>query len=304
VSSIFFEPAMSEAKRRGRLYDGDLIVASGGPDGEHLVNFAREMLEAAFGERDPRRAQFSLSVEEFHEICAPLKPAFIHHPSSWKLLSELVVSLGCNPETTYLDVPRLRISTSDNYLTSGIAYAHHPHRDTWYSAPMCQINWWMPLYAFVPESAMAFHPRYWDRAVVNDSNLFNYYDWNSNQRKNAAQHVRTDTRWQPRATNALELEPEIRIMCKPGAAILFSGAQLHSTVPNTSGLSRYSVDFRTVDIDDVRAGRGAANIDSAPRGTSLRDFRCIADGTRMPEEIASQYDVERPEGRELIYRPV
>ena len=62
-------------------------------------------------------------------------------------------------------VRRMRSSTSDGYLTTGIAYAWHPHRDTWYSAPQCQINWWMPIYEIVSENAMAFHPRYFGEAV-------------------------------------------------------------------------------------------------------------------------------------------
>ena len=37
---------------------------------------------------------------------------------------------GCDAEKTYFDVPRMRSSTSDNYLTTGIAFAWHPHRDT------------------------------------------------------------------------------------------------------------------------------------------------------------------------------
>ncbi len=62
-------------------------------------------------------------------------------------------------ETTYLDVPRLRAVTSDAYLTSGVGYAHHLHRDTWYSAPMCQLNWWLPIFEMSSESSMAFHPQ-------------------------------------------------------------------------------------------------------------------------------------------------
>jgi len=41
-------------------------------------------------------------------------------------------------------VPRLRVAYPADYLTTGIAYAPHPHRDTWYWAPRCQLSWWMP----------------------------------------------------------------------------------------------------------------------------------------------------------------
>lgn len=304
MNVVLPSPECSDAERRKHIYDGDLFLLQGTDASRQFVDFACGMLEAAFGEYDPRRAQWHIPVEVFHGIFAPLKPAFIHHPRSWALLADMLKDLRCDPETTYLDVPRLRVSTSHNYLTSGVAYAHHPHRDTWYSAPMCQINWWMPLYTFTPENGMAFHPRYWREAVQNDSDLFNYYDWNSSQRKNAAKHVTSDTRWQPHALNPLQLEPDVRVVCPPGTALLFSAAQLHSTVPNTSGFSRYSVDFRTVDSDDVKARRGAFNVDSRPSGTSLRDFKRISDGARLPEDLVAQYDSGPSRGQGLIYEPV
>lgn len=63
----------------------------------------------------------------------------------------------------------MRSSTSDNYLTSGIAYAFHPHRDTWYSAPMAQVNFWIPIYPITAENGVAFHRRYFDQLVKNGS---------------------------------------------------------------------------------------------------------------------------------------
>ena len=71
-------------------------------------------------------------------------------------LRSILSDLGCDPEQTYFDVPRLRSSTSEQYLTSGIAYAWHPHRDTWYSAPLCQLNWWLPVYEIRPTTAWRF----------------------------------------------------------------------------------------------------------------------------------------------------
>jgi ectoine hydroxylase-related dioxygenase (phytanoyl-CoA dioxygenase family) len=35
-----------------------------------------------------------------------------------------------------------------------------------------------------------------------------------------------------------------------GAIVLFSGDQLHATIPNTTDATRYSIDFRTVDLTD------------------------------------------------------
>lgn len=303
MNTIDVDAPVAEAERRRRIYDGRIAMMTRFDPDLRVVQHARRMLEDAFPGMDPREAQHHMPVEDFAALFIKLKPEFIHHPDSWRGIADLLVADGYDPERTYLDVPRLRISTSHGYLTSGVAYAHHPHRDTWWAAPLQQINWWMPIYDFVSESGMAFHPHYWSRGVVNDSSLFSYADWNSNQRKNAAQHVKSDTRWQPHALEELELQPEIRLVFPPGAAIAFSGAQMHSTVANTSGITRYSFDFRTVDIDDVVAGRGAPNVDSAPRGTSLRDFKRLSDGARFPDEIASRLDGDVADRDSLVFAP-
>ena len=303
LDTVFIDSPVSDPVRREHLYGGRLFVFSPRASTISLCELAQQMIEDAFGGKDPRTAQYSMPVEEFVSICAPLKPRFIHHPTTLKLIKDVVGELGCVLNDTYIDVPRLRMVTHGGYLTSGVGYAHHPHRDTWYSAPMCQLNWWLPIYPFEAESSMAFHPRYWVQPIRNGSGRFNYYQWNMDGRKNAAKHITSDTRVQPRAEEPLELEPQIRLVCPPGGVVLFSAAQLHSTVANTSGLTRYSIDFRTINIDDVIAGRGAPNIDSAPVGTSLRDFRRAADLTPIPDNIVRAYDKQLPEQGTLVFQP-
>ncbi len=303
MSTIYFDSTLSDQVRCQRLYDGHLFVFSPRPSTVALCELAREMIESAFGSLNPREAQYSLPVEEYVAIVAPLKPKFIHHPQTKQLIQQILQEFECDLSQTYLDVPRLRMVTSGGYLTSGVGYAHHPHRDTWYSAPMCQLNWWLPIYDFESESSMAFHPRYWSQPVKNGSSSFNYYEWNSVSRKNAAQHIKTDTRKQPHPEEPIELEPQIRVVCQAGGAIIFSGAQMHSTVPNTSDFTRYSIDFRTVHIDDVVTKGGAPNIDSAPTGTSLRDFMQGKDLQRLPEEVVALYESGQPADGELIFQP-
>jgi hypothetical protein len=108
---------------------------------------------------------------------------------------------------------------------------------------------------------------------------------------------------QPHAEEALELEPEVRYVAPPGGVIVFSGAQLHSTVPNTTNMVRWSIDFRTVNIDDVIQRRGAPNPDTASTGTSLRDFLRAADLAPIPEDIVARYDDGIPQGGVAVYRP-
>ena len=290
MNAVFFDAPVNDDSRREQLYKGQLFVYSPCPSSRDLCAFAREMIEDVFGALDPREAQYSLPVEDYAAILTKLKPEFIHHPRSKQLLQGILEELGCDLSKTYFDVPRMRSATHGGYLTSGIAYAFHPHRDTWYSAPACQINWWLPIYEIEPDNALAFHPRYWNEPVRNGSIDYNYDEWIRTSRPTAAQHVKTDTRKQPKPEEPIELDPQIRVITGAGGILLFSGAQMHSTVPNTSGRTRFSIDFRTVHIDDVRAKKGAPNIDSACTGTTLRDYLRGTDLQHIPEDVVIEYD--------------
>ncbi|WP_157248871.1 hypothetical protein [Nonomuraea typhae] len=284
MTSVFSNSTLEDDARRARLFKGEIFTFSATTATTELITFAQELIEEAFGGRDPETAQHEMPVEEFAGLLAELKPRFIHHERCKEILPKIFEEVGMSPQQTYFDVPRLRTSTADHYLDSGISYAYHAHRDCWYSAPFCQVNWWIPVYAVVPENVMAFHPRYFDRPVANGSARYDYGEWNRVGRPTAARHVHSDTREQPKPEESLDLLPEIRIVPEPGGIIMFSGAQLHSTVPNTSGRTRYSIDFRTVHIDDVRTGRGAPNVDADCTGTTLGDFMRATDLERIPEE--------------------
>lgn len=302
MSTIYFDPPFSDDVRRQVLYQGDLLVYSPCPSTLGFCEFARSLIQDAFGDLDPRKAQYSLSVEEYAAILARLKPHFIHHPKSKEHLTAIFEEMGCDRAKTYFEVPKMRTSTSDNFLTTGIAYAWHPHRDTWYSAPPCQINWWMPVYEIESENAMAFHPRYWDQPVANTSGGYNYYEWNKLHRTNVAQYLKKDPRPLPRATEELELDPQVRLICPVGGIILFSGAQMHSSVPNTSGSTRFSIDFRSVHVGDLAEHRGAPNVDSACTGTVLHDFISARDLARLPREVIAQYEDGTEDKGDLVFQ--
>jgi hypothetical protein len=294
MTNVHYCADFDDETRRRLLYGGDLILLPPSPASLAFVDFARAVVEEAFAPFDPQTAQHFMPVAEYAALLAELKPRFIHHPIARACVANILRENGCDPQQTHFDLPRLRTATSDDYLSTGIAYAFHPHRDTWYSAPQMQINWWMPIYPVAPDNVMAFHPRYFDSRVRNSSATYNYYEWNRVSRATAAKHVGTDTREQPRPLDGIELDPQLRIVPPPGGILLFSGAQLHSTVPNTSGRTRLSIDFRTVAVPDLVTGTGAPNADSACTGTTLRDFISVADGSRLPEELVARYDSGLP----------
>jgi hypothetical protein len=290
VPTIYIDSALTDEERRHRLYGGALFAFSAGRGATGLSRLARELSEAAFAPYEPTVAQESMAAERYVEILAELKPTFIHHPRAKKLIGELLSECGCDLDRTYFDVPRLRTMAHGEYLKAGLAYQFHPHRDTWFSAPQQQLNWWLPVYEVESENTMAFHPQYFDRPVPNSSSGYDYEEWSKTGRQQAAKQVKKETRKQPAPDGPLELEPDVRVVTPPGGTLVFSAAQLHSTVPNTTSRTRFSIDFRTVNLDDLVDGVAAPNLDSDCRGTTLGDFVRASDLEPLPEEIVITYD--------------
>ena len=295
--NIYVDSASGDDSRRAELYIGSIFVHSPSQSSLKLCRLAQAMIEEAFRPFAPLTIHKHISPEKCAEILGTLKPRFIHHPESKQCIQGILSELGCDLSETYFDVPRMRTAFPGDYLKSGIAYAFHPHRDTWYSAPYCQINWWMPIYELNSENCMALHPHYFDQPIKNSSAGYNYHKWNLESRQSAAQHIKTDTRVQPRAEEPLELDPQIRMICKVGGAYQFSAASLHSTVPNASDVVRYSIDFRTVHLTDVLGRIGARNVDSQCTGTTMGDYLRGTDFARLPEEAISMYQ----DGTEVLY---
>ena len=113
MAIIHYGTSMGDGERRARLYAGELFLLPPTAEGVALCEHARCMVEEAFQPLDARTAQHEMPVERYAALLSELKPAFIHHPESKRLIQELLHAVGCELEDTYFDVPRLRTSTSD-----------------------------------------------------------------------------------------------------------------------------------------------------------------------------------------------
>ena len=133
--NIFVVAKTTDDAPRKDLYKGSLFVHSPSPYALKLCQLAKDMIEEVFRPFDPLTLHETMPVERCVEKLAALKPQFIHHAKSKEYIQGMLDESGCDLEKTYFDVPRLRTAFPGDYLKSGIAYAFHPHRDIWYSAP-------------------------------------------------------------------------------------------------------------------------------------------------------------------------
>jgi hypothetical protein len=280
--TVMIDPSLRDDEFRQAIYDGNLIVLTRLPAVSDLVDYTRGQLTELFKPYEPEHAHEHIEPAEMAKLLGSWKPRWIHSDSSKRLVRDIITQAGLPAEFTHYDVPKPRTSFPVGHLTTGVAFAFPWHRDSWYSAPAQQLNWWLPVFPIREDNSMAFDPQGFGRAVPNTSGTFDYYR-NNARRLTTANQVTREEQARPGAIDHRAAQ-ELIVLPAPGSVLLFAGAQLHTSIPNTSGLSRYSVDFRTVDARDLVAGRGAPVVDAYCTGTAIRDFVNIKDGSSFAEE--------------------
>jgi hypothetical protein len=280
--NILIDPDVPRDALRRHLYAGHLVILTRLRALASFVEYTRGELTELFKPHDPQHVHEHIDSAEMAEILGAWKPRFIHGERSRKLVRAIIEEAGFPAEQTHYDLPKPRTSFPAGHLTTGVAFAFPWHRDVWYSAPAQQINWWLPIFPVRENNAMGFDLASFDRAVPNSSELFDYYENNASRFTTATQ-VTKERQARPAALNHKPGQ-ELVILPAPGEVLLFSGAQLHASTPNTSGRARYSVDFRTVHVPDLMAGRGAPLVDVHCTGTAIRDFINVADERSFDEQ--------------------
>ena len=275
---IYVNRRLSDDDRRERLFDGALFLYSCPAASRKIVEWARELIDAAFGDlHDIYHAHEKLAVEDFIKRAGPLKSKFTNDPKSAVLCQELIVAMGCDPELTYFDLPRLRVAPPGNYLTSGVSYAYKPHRDTWYAHPKQLVNYWVPVFDSEPSTVMSMYIDYFHRPVNNVSAQWDYDEWVKNSRFAAADNITEEKRQHPVPTQDLGETTDLRIVQNAGDLMVFSTCNLHATAPNETDYIRYSFDLRTLHLEDLRQNRGPDNLDGRATGSTVKDFLRVND---------------------------
>jgi hypothetical protein len=287
MAGIYLNHELGFDDCRRLVFDGELLLYTRNAATAALADHAMAFAAEALAPLDPQTAQDHLDVSGFVQRVGPLKTRFTNDRRTKELIRDVLSAFGCDLEDTCFDVPRLRVVPHSGYLTSGVSYAYKAHRDIWYASPTAQLNWWMPVYPVTADRAMSFFPEYWTTAVPNSSAEFDYAEWCRVGRQLAVSQIGQDTRKHPLPAAPVSTASEFRIAGTKGDVILFSAAHLHATAANVSGRTRFSIDFRTVNLSDLTAGRGAPNVDSRAIGSTLGDFIRASDFSPIPSHFAT-----------------
>ena len=137
-------------------------------------------------------------------------------------------------------------------------------------------------------------------SVPNTSDGFDYYE-NNARRFNTAKSVGKEAQARP---GAIDHTPGVEVIPvpAPGQVLLFSGAQLHTSIPNTSGGGQVQRRLphggrRGPGVD----GRGAPLVDADCTGTAIRDFVSVKDESAFDEELVQSIYGPPPSGSLLVF---
>lgn len=237
------------------LFAGTLIICRGLEPIQALVDRARSIVQQYFG-ADPPAAERSLSTEEFKQTAQQARKQVRNDRAIEDCWQQTLDALGYTAPEVLHDRVRLRVVPSRPESRTRTIRPLEPHRDTWGSGVMAQINWWLPLYPLHPERTMLLWPRRFRQPLDNTSSEWDYDELIRSRGGNYP--------LLPVARNTLP-EPGEPVLIEPGELLIFSAAHLHAGMSDASGLTRINLDTRTVWRRDVEAGRGAPDVDRAPR---------------------------------------
>ncbi|MDJ0949129.1 MAG: hypothetical protein QNJ94_09425 [Alphaproteobacteria bacterium] len=281
----YVSEALDDETRGARLFRGDILVFEDVAPMHALCARTQELIREAFGDDDPETCQDRLDRDSFVAAARAARARYRKDPEVAALARHVLAATGVALSRTYWDRLILRVLPSGKSHSARRIERLGPHRDSWGSNLMAQVNWWAPIFPIAPERTVALYPNYFDRPIANSSADWDLDELRARQRAIAAGEELTPYPLLPVPTEEIETASELRLSPEPGDLICFSSAHLHASVANETGLARFSTEFRTVNLDDLRAGRGAPNVDGrAPRlGADL--FTRTTDGLSLAEEM-------------------
>jgi len=277
------------------LYAGEVVRFSGLPAMAALVVFTRAFVEERLAPHPPVEIHRHLDSRALSIRLAEVQREYSRSADVKRLWRDLFEAMGLDPEDTARDRLKLRFQVH-NEAGEAPAWSRSTatvgfHRDSWGTNLTAQINWWAPVWPITAKRTFAIYPRLWDVPIPNNSADFDLED--VMERLRTAPETVGSGQLAPRPTQAVDSAGGVPVVLDPGEIIAFSSAHAHVGVPNHTGLTRISLETRTVSISDVRAQRGAPNVDGEARWVAPGLFHRLRDATALNRILGCERLVRR-----------
>jgi hypothetical protein len=266
---ILYNPDCTKEELKTLLFQGKIIRFTNNKGSMEFAQFAIRFLRKNLKTKNLQEFEHTVSIDQFFRTLSNLKSAFSLLPTAKNFMKSILDELAMNINANYFDLVRLRSISSYLHKIEAAKPAFAIHRDTWYANPEAQINYWIPLFDVTEYDTFSFYPSYFSKPVKNNSNQFDYKHWKADGGFQSS--LINKNRIFPELQENIDLTDELRIPCHAGDLLLFSASHLHGTSANLTSRTRFSLDFRTVDIEDI-GKYFAPNIDNESKGSILTDM--------------------------------
>jgi hypothetical protein len=270
-----------------RIYAGEIVRLDAFQQYNKVVDFTREFLEERFHPHIPVEIHRHLSHDQQVRQFAAATRDYARSDEVKRLWREAFAAVGLDPSATVRDRLHLRFqphqAPEQSVIRTRSTATVRFHRDTWGTNLYAQVNWWAPVYPITPGRTMALYPALWSRPLKNSSATFDLA--RVLERSRSGENVSATDGGIPQLLEEVAPELGIPVIIDPGTLIAFSAAHAHVGVPNHTGLTRISLETRTLCIEDFCAGRGAPNVDGRAKWMSPGLFRRLSDGVKLHELV-------------------
>jgi hypothetical protein len=273
------QPPRESSALYALLYAGEVVRYSGVPETTALIAFTRAFVEERLAPHPVPQIHRCLDPDALAKKLGEVQGAYARSVEAKLLWSALFEAIGLDVRDTARDRLMLRFQAHSDpesprtwsRSTATVGF----HRDTWGTNLAAQINWWAPVWPISAGRTFAIHPDLWDAAIPNNSADFDLQQ--VMDRLRTAPETLGPGQLAPRPTDTVDPKGGVPVVLEPGEIIAFSSAHAHVGVPNHTGLTRISLETRTVSISDTGARRGAPNVDGHARWVAPGLFRRLAD---------------------------
>ncbi|MCY3838966.1 MAG: hypothetical protein OXH09_10040 [Gammaproteobacteria bacterium] len=252
-----WRPGTDPADLSAALFDGAVVVFRELPAVRAMAEVARSIVRGLFGTDDPPGAESLVAASDYRRLAIRARNQVADDPVVRREWRNVLTAVGYSPDSTWLDRVRLRVVPSRDDVDHRRLSPLPPHRDTWASRIMAQVNWWLPLYPLCETNTMVLWPDAFCSPVANDSAEWDFEEFN-----------RAGRDYPLLPTAAYPEKPGTPVLIEPDDLLGFSAAHLHAGCRDASGRTRFGIDSRTVWEPDRRAGRSALDVDGSP-GTEM-----------------------------------
>ena len=249
-----------------RVFAGDLLLFSDMPAMCRLLSQVRGIVKECFAVDYPPLSHRRHSPDAFLQHAAQAQKR-VNSAECKPLFGEVLAEIGLSPQGLFWDTFGLRVAPPTTH-SGGFRSHARVHRDSWGAGFQAQINWWTPLWPLASRRTMGFYPAYWRHALPNTTPEWSFKKFTQSRKQSAGGRAAA----YPSAPQALAKpgQTAVPLLIKPSQLLCFSSSHLHGSITNTTALTRFSLEIRTLCLDDLRRLRGAPNVDNS----SVREPLC------------------------------